>query len=180
MNSDGKIIISIAVKLETSKTRLLFYLPATVLIMDLRSGATEKQEPLRATARSTLESQVAFFLERSKSIQSRLHKICGPNETAYLDNLCARFIKENCKEEIGTHISNLDKLQVSIHKYENKVIALSGIGSAYEIVNGIAKEVRTVLGNLEDIFCAALIGVEEVGNMRSAGKFLYQTGGDGR
>jgi hypothetical protein len=148
--------------------------------MDLRSGEAETQGPLRATARSTLESRAAFFLERSKSIQSRLRKICGPNETTYLDSLCVRFIKENCKEDIETHISNLDKLQVSIQKYENKVIALLGIGSAYEIVNSVAKAVRTVLGNLEDIFCAVLVGVEEVENMRLAGKFLYQMGGDGR
>ena len=146
--------------------------------MDLRSGEAETQGPLRATTRSTSESRIAFFLERSKSIQSHLHKICGPNETAYLDNLCTIFIKENCKEDIETHISNLDKLQVSIQKYENKAIALLGIGS--EIVNGVTKAVQTVLGNFEDIFCAALVGVEEVENMWSAGKFLYQTGGDDR
>ena len=148
--------------------------------MDLRSGEAKTQGPLRATTRSTSESRIAFFLERSKSIQSCLHKICGPNKTAYLDNLCTRFIKENCKEDIETHISNLDKLQVSIQKYENKVIASLGIGSTYEIVNGVAKAVQTVLGNFEDIFCAALVGVEEVENMWSAGKFLYQTGGDDR
>jgi hypothetical protein len=36
--------------------------------------------------------------------------------------------------------------------------------------------VQKVLGNLEDIFCAVLLGVDEVGSRWVAGKFLYQVG----
>ena len=75
-------------------------------------------------------------------------------------------------------ISELDKLQASIQKYENKIISLSGIGSAYEIVSGIAKEIGKVLANFEDIFCAVLLGVEEVKSTWATGGFLYQAGDD--
>jgi len=88
-------------------------------------------------------------------------------------------VKENNKEDIESHISKIDKLQASIQKYENEVISLLGIGSTYESVNDVTKMVRKVLGNLEDIFCAVLLGVDEVESMWVAGKFLYQTG-DGR
>ena len=149
-----------------------------MLIANLRSGETETKEPVRDTARTSLESRVEFYIERSKSVQSRLHKICGPNETTYLDSICSRFIQENCKEDIEMQISELDKLQVSIQKYENKIISLSGIGSAYEIVSGIAKEIGKVLANFEDIFCAVLLGVEEVKSTWATGGFLYQAGDD--
>jgi hypothetical protein len=149
-----------------------------VLIANLRSGETKTKEPVRDTARTSLESRVEFYIERSKSVQSRLHKICGPNETTYLDSICSRFIQENCKEDIEMQISELDKLQASIQKYENKIISLSGIGSAYEIVSGIAKEIGKVLANFEDIFCAVLLGVEEVKSMWATGGFLYQAGDD--
>jgi hypothetical protein len=149
-----------------------------VLIANLRSGETKTKEPVRDTARTSLESRVEFYIEHSKSVQSRLHKICGPNETTYLDSICSRFIQENCKEDIEMQISELDKLQASIQKYENKIISLSGIGSAYEIVSGIAKEIGKVLANFEDIFCAVLLGVEEVKSMWATGGFLYQAGDD--
>jgi len=108
-----------------------------------------------------------------------LGKICGPDENAYLDNLCAAFVKENNKEGIESHISKIDKLQALIQKYENEVISLLGIGSTYESVNDVMKMVRQVLGNLEDIFCTVLLGVDEVESRWVAGEFLYQMG-DGR
>ena len=108
------------------------------------------------TAQSILESRAAFYLEHAESIQTRLGKICGSDEIAYLDNLCTTFAKENNKEEIELHISQIDELQASIQKYENKVISLFGIGSTYESINDVAKMVQKVLGNLEDIFCAVL------------------------
>ena len=147
--------------------------------MNVRNIEAQTKEPVQATTRSILESRVAFCLERSKNIQSHLSKICGPDEITYLDNLCAAFVKENNKEDIESHISKIDKLQASIQKYENEVISLLGIGSTYESVNDVTKMVRKVLGNLEDIFCAVLLGVDEVESMWVAGKFLYQTG-DGR
>src|SRR5437016_4399913 len=145
--------------------------------MDLRNNGAEKKESVRVSAQSILESRVAFCLERSKYIQSRLRKICGPDENSYLDNLCTAFVKENDKEDIESHISKIDKLQASIQTYENEVISLLGIGSTYESVNDTTKMVRKVLGNLKDIFCAVLLGVDKVESMWAAGKFLYQRGG---
>jgi len=39
--------------------------------------------------------------------------------------------------------------------------------------------VQKVLGNLEDIFCSVLLGVDKVESRWVTGKFLYQVG-DGR
>ena len=78
--------------------------------MDLRNIEAETKEPIQVTAQSILKSRVAFCLECSKYIQSRLGKICGPDEIAYLDNLCTAFVKENNKEDIESHISKIDKL----------------------------------------------------------------------
>jgi len=88
-------------------------------------------------------------------------------------------VKENNKEDIELHISKIDKLQASIQKYENEVISSLGIGSTYESVNNITKMVWKMLGNLKDIFCAVLLGVDEVESRWVTGKFLYQVG-DGR
>lgn len=117
---------------------------------------------------------MAFCLECSKTIHSHLGKICGTDEIAYLDNLCTTFVKENSKENIEWQISKIDKLQASIQKYENEIMSLSGIGSTYERIHDVTKMVQKVLGNLEDIFCTVLLGVNEVESMWAAGKFLYQ------
>ena len=52
-----------------------------------------------------------------------------------------------------------------IQKYENEVISLLGIRYAYKNINNISKIVQKVLGNLKDIFCAALLGIDEVEHM---------------
>ena len=70
--------------------------------------------------------------------------------------------------------SKIDKLQASIQKYENEVIFLSGIGFMYDSVNNVTKMVWKVLGNIEDIYCTVLLGVNEVQSMWAAEKFLYQ------
>ena len=51
---------------------------------------------------------------------------------------------------------------------------MSGIGAAYMGVNDTSYAVQTVIGDLEEISCAALLGVDEVENMWNAHKFLYQ------
>jgi len=53
-------------------------------------------------------------------------------------------------------------------------IASYAWGSDYENINKIAQVIRNVLGHLEDILCAALLGVEEVEKMWVEGKFEYQ------
>ena len=63
---------------------------------------------------------------------------------------------------------------MSIYKYENEIISLSGIGSAYKCINTIGQTAQRLLGHLEDVLSAALLGVEEVENMHIARKFLYQ------
>lgn len=77
-------------------------------------------------------------------------------------------------ECIESNVEKLDKLQAVIHKYENTVISLSGIGAAYKAVKGISQAVQNVLGDLEEISCASLLGVDKVENMWNARKFLYQ------
>ena len=66
-----------------------------MFIINVRDIEAETKEPVQVTTRSILESRVEFCLERSKNIQSHLGKICGPDEVAYLDNLCTAFVKKN-------------------------------------------------------------------------------------
>lgn len=121
-----------------------------------------------------MQPRIAYFLEHSRCIGSRLNKICKPDKITYLDNICTTFIKDKSKESIESHLFQVDKLQVLIHKYENEIISLLGIGSSYESINNIGQTVQRLLRHLEDILCIALLGVEEAENMQVAGKFSYQ------
>ena len=96
-----EIFTSNSKKVRSSKNSLL----ENMFIMNVRNIEAETKEPVQVTAQSILESRVVFCLEHSKNIQCRLGKICGPDEIAYLDNLCTAFVKENNKEDIESHIS---------------------------------------------------------------------------
>ena len=83
-------------------------------------------------------------------------------------------MREKSMECIESDMKKVDTLQGLIRRYENAIISLSGIGAAYMGVKEISQAVQMVLGDLEDISCAALLGVDEVENMWNARKFLYQ------
>ena len=100
--------------------------------------------------------------------------ICQPDKVMYLDEICATFIREKNMECIESNIKKFDKLQAVIHKYENMIISLSGIGVAYEAVKSVSQAVQNVLGDLEEISCAGLLGVDEVERIWNARKFMYQ------
>jgi len=151
----------------------------SVLIWNIRNTEAETMDPIPATAHSTSESRLEFCLERSKRVYSRLSNICEPTEAAYLDRVCAKFIEEKNKEHLELHLSKVEKLYTSISKYQNQILSLSGMGSAHENVDNMAKNIRKVVGHLEDILCAALLGVDEVEKNWAAGKFAYQTESSG-
>jgi hypothetical protein len=83
-----------------------------MFIINVRNIEAETKEPVQVTTQSILESRMALCLERSKNIRSRLGKICGPDEIAYLNNLCTAFVKENNKD-IELHISSFK------HRYKS-------------------------------------------------------------
>jgi len=76
---------------------------------------------------------------------------------------------------IESEMEEVGRLQRLICRYEDAIMSSSGVGAAYMGVKEISKGVQIVLGDLEEISCAALLGVEEVENVWNAGKFLYQT-----
>ena len=84
-------------------------------------------------------------------------------------------MKEKNLESIQSDMKKVDTLQKLICKYENGIISLSGVGAAYIGVKEISRDVQMVLGGLENISCAALVGVGEVENMWKAHRFSYQT-----
>jgi len=121
-----------------------------------------------------VESRLGLYLERSEFIRSCLTKICQPDKSTYLDKICTTFMREKSMECIESDMKKVDTLQGLIRRYKNAIISLSGIGAAYMGVKEISQAVQMVLGDLEDISCAALLGVDEVENMWNARKFLYQ------
>ncbi|KIM42191.1 hypothetical protein M413DRAFT_26993 [Hebeloma cylindrosporum] len=133
-----------------------------------------KKKNTNAESPCSIKSRLGFCVERSESIASRLTKLCQPERASYLDKICATFMREKTMECIESHIGKVDKLQASIRKYEDAVISLSGIGAAYEGIKKVSQDVREVVGDLEEISCAALLGVDEVENMWNARKFSYQ------
>ena len=70
--------------------------------MNVRNIKAETKEPVQVTTHSILESRVVFCLERSENIQSRLGKICGPDEIAYLDT--AGKSRGTCFQVPHTHV----------------------------------------------------------------------------
>jgi len=127
-----------------------------------------------AETKDPVESRLGLCLERSESIRSHLMQICQPDKATYLDKICATFIREKTMGCIESDMEKLDRLQGLICRYEDAIISLSGIGAAYTHVKDISQAMQMVLGDLEEISCIALLGVEEVENIWNASKFLYQ------
>jgi hypothetical protein len=75
-------------------------------------------------------------MERVESVD-----ITGDSPSGYLNQICCDFLVDYDKEPIHEQTIKLGKLQKAIYKYQNKILALEGIGPTYRRVDVIVKQV---------------------------------------
>lgn len=93
---------------------------------------------------------------------------------SYVEQICSSFLDNQDKDPIHDKVVRLGRLQKSAYRYENEVYALVGVTKEYRRASEVVKEVNMVLSWVEEIFCYAMVDVEEVRDRYTEKEFMYQ------
>ncbi|KJA24434.1 hypothetical protein HYPSUDRAFT_200647 [Hypholoma sublateritium FD-334 SS-4] len=150
-------------KVTKSKADLLIDLPSKV-----NNGAKETNscpEPF---------DPLATWVEHAKRLARRLHTVTNGPPAIFVDHLCRQFIISNETEPLNTSIEHLGSVLKSVSQCHDKVLQLSGVGPELASVTAIMKDVRMIIGWIDEILCVYLVDKNGVSTMYSDKRFMFQ------
>ncbi|KAF9553599.1 hypothetical protein CPC08DRAFT_767408 [Agrocybe pediades] len=121
------------------------------------------------------KSQLDSWLERVELIQKRFDRSIGHRHIdQYMDSICADFIRDEDISGMKEHIAMFEEYQDSLYNYQDGILNLDGISTAFARCDEVIKKVRVLLSYLEDVHMAALCEGYKFREMFEKGVFEYQ------
>lgn len=133
--------------------------------------------PGAALAMAKLPKQKAddVWLERVDDLQQRFNEHIGGNLHKYVDSVCTKFMERKNLNFLADHTAILTKFQDSLYDYQNEILNISGTGPGWKKADSVVQDVRCALQWVEEIYCSALVDLEEVGIQYTKLQFLFQS-----
>jgi aromatic ring hydroxylase len=78
-------------------------------------------------------------------------------------------------EVISDVLAGLNAMESPVGRLLNKVLQIDGVGKYYRSVEGTSKRLREVVRLIEDIYCGALMGANELEEMYRRGELQFQS-----
>ena len=103
-----------------------------------------------------------------------MKRITANDPTAFMDQACLAFLKDEDKETVHKHVIRLGKCQKLIYRYQNQIYSLLGLTEEYYMVDKMVREVCMVVCWIEELLCYMMVDVAEVARMHQGHEFEYQ------
>ena len=140
-----------------------------------------RDEPLKGkaieidtTPPNSKSQPLLIWLERADRTAARLRKITEDDSRKYVRRIVEEFLNGRDKDVVYEQIVAVGKLQKSVYRYENEVLALAGLGSEYDRVKEISCSVCDVIRWLEEVLCMAMVDAAEVEKTYQECLFSFQ------
>ncbi|RDB15831.1 hypothetical protein Hypma_003681 [Hypsizygus marmoreus] len=122
------------------------------------------------------DHQVQFWAKRVKRLSVKLNNIVGNTPFAFIDNVCMAYINSHNVESIRDAVSVIMPLQTLVQQYQDKLLQLTGpVGKEWKDAEGVAKSVRGIVHQLEDLECTAMDDYNELVLLHRDNKLMYQS-----
>lgn len=92
----------------------------------------------------------------------------------FAERMYLRFCANKYKDDIHDTIVDIGKYQTSLHRYEDEILQLAGVGPQLEKVQDRSREVTDLIAWLEEVLCLAMVDNALLFKMHTEGKLLYQ------
>ncbi|KAH9478094.1 hypothetical protein JR316_0010332 [Psilocybe cubensis] len=122
-----------------------------------------------------VKTPVQVWVDQAQRLKRRFNEYILSDPIAFTAKQCAQYLAQKNIKSIADCNSVLDHYQERIHRYQNSVYGLTGLGPEYNQLKTIALEVDNVHRWVEEIHMAALIGYDEVKSMYARMSFEFQT-----
>jgi hypothetical protein len=140
--------------------------PLDALLADAQTIDDELTELLSGTPADYARTIYSQCISTLSSTSSTIVHATSPNSSpsAAVD-----------MEVISGALASLNAMEVPVGHLLNKVLQIDGVGKYYRLVEGTSKRLREVARLLEDIYCGALLGANELEEMYCRGELQFQS-----
>lgn len=114
------------------------------------------------------------WLERVSRLSARFDKMTAGNSQQFVEDLCLKFLQDNSKDNLHIHSTSLSSLQKSIYKYHGEVLQENGVGAELAQVETVCDKICQALSWVDELFCHAMVGWDEVKRLHTEKAFTYQ------
>ena len=119
-------------------------------------------------------SPIKTWLDRVIRVQARFDKLVNQNPVAYTERICTSYLADRDKDAIHKETILLSKLQKIIYHCQDKILQLCGIGDEHSTADAVRKVICNTISWVEEVFCYAIVGWDEVKRIHTERDFAYQ------
>ena len=123
---------------------------------------------------SEMGGAIKMWMELVHRVYKRFQKTTDNSPRNFTEKICLTFLDDSNKDFINECIVKVSKYQQSIYKYQNEILALTGVGLEFCRAEDILKEINVVVRWIEKILCIAMVDAGEVTRMYNEQDFEFQ------
>jgi hypothetical protein len=116
---------------------------------------------------STFQQICSIEKEHSKIIRYNLHE--------YLSGIYSDYCREGSNSAITNPLRPIEILCDDAQRLHNEILREDGLSLAWKKADEVCKQLRKTRTMIEDIYCYALEGSNEVKEAHKQGKLMYQS-----
>jgi plasmid maintenance system killer protein len=113
-------------------------------------------------------------MERGKMVWKHLEKITHGSAMEFINTLCQQLLQDGDDDRVRTFSTKLGEQWKLIYLYQHEVLQLDSAGENYQKLENIVKEIRTLVGWLDEISVLTLLDITEVQRLYDASELLFQ------
>ena len=134
-------------------------------------ATTSKATPV---SKATPDSAINMWMELLHRVHKQFQRTTDNSPQNFTEKICLTFLDDGNKDFINEHIVKVGKYQQLICKYQNKILALTGVGLEFCSAEDILKEINVVVRWIEEILCITMVDAGEVTRMYNEQDFEFQ------
>ncbi len=148
----------------------------TAVLMLLYRLDAQSSQSADTSVKNTTEvfDPLATWMEHTDRLARRLSGITNGQSAVLVDSLCRQYMLDFDSEPLDTTLCRLGRILESLSRCQNEVLQLAGVGHHLEAVNVSLKEVRVLIGWIDDILCVAMVEKNDVIKMHGEKGFMFQ------
>lgn len=123
---------------------------------------------------SEMGSAIKMTMDLVQRVYERFQKTTYNSPRHFTEKICLTFLDDSNKDFINEHLVKVGKYQQLIYKYQNEILALTGVGLEFRRAEDILKEINLVVRWIEEILCIAMVDAGEVTRMYNEQDFEFQ------
>jgi hypothetical protein len=113
-------------------------------------------------------------MERSERVQKRLEKITHGSASDFVNNLCQMLLRDGDKDRVHMFSVKFGEFRKSVYQYQHEILQLEGWGENYKKLEGIIKEICTILNWVDELLVLAMVDLSEIQQLYDKSELLYQ------